>query len=463
MKSEPFRLFVIFIYQCIMILRSLLINPLLSILASLGGSEKIKTRLHFENKNKTDGRSVSFKQRSIKADYCFEVASQGELEQVYPVIEQLLQEGNYIELVYASESVSKECELWALQYAEHLRIYRMPLISFYLFSFHAFNQFKKWASADKLVLCRYDFYPELLLYGLNPGKKLLLLSAQIKTKKINFKRDVYFKKSFYFQFYNLFDGIVAASPVEKSLFVQLGLAHKIIGEFDFRIDRILARIKNRDITLKQKIFYLQYQTLLKKYGHTKRVILGSAWPIDMEILRDKDLQVNILAAKYLLVIAPHNLNDSFIASIEASIQVNTHPAHIPIYIMHDNMEQAKISKLVIDMLSAPGILIMRSGGILLEMYADFKHAYVGGGRGRSIHSVLEPYLSSCQIYVGPRVERSCEYDFIKNHSSDRVIILKENFKLNFSQQYEENKQIENNINFELLNKSRSQVLEGIKC
>ena len=39
-------------------------------------------------------------------------------------------------------------------------------------------------------------------------------------------------------------------------------------------------------------------------------------------------------------------------------------------------------------------------GILVEFYAFSKIAYVGGGFGRSIHSVLEPAVASKRCYVG---------------------------------------------------------------
>ena len=49
--------------------------------------------------------------------------------------------------------------------------------------------------------------------------------------------------------------------------------------------------------------------------------------------------------------------------------------------------------------------------------------FVGGGHGRSIHSVLEPYLAMANVFCGPKVHRSTEYDFILDNSPDFITIV----------------------------------------
>src|SRR5690606_14635757 len=54
--------------------------------------------------------------------------------------------------------------------------------------------------------------------------------------------------------------------------------------------------------------------------------------------------------------------------------------------------------------------LLEQPGRLLELYPQFNFAYVGGGFGRSIHSVLEPLLAGCWSVCGPRIHRSTEFD-----------------------------------------------------
>ena len=51
----------------------------------------------------------SFGNDGVVADYAFECSSEGELEQVVPIINYLLSRDKKIELIYCSESVHHKC------------------------------------------------------------------------------------------------------------------------------------------------------------------------------------------------------------------------------------------------------------------------------------------------------------------------------------------------------------------
>ena len=116
-----------------------------------------RNRAKFERKNFSDPHS-----RPFKADIAFEVSSEGELEQVYPLLEYFLKEGTAVELIYSSESVEMKCQKLAQKYPQHLRIFRLPLLTHFFFNFLGGQSLKSWMSAPILILCRYDFYPQLL-------------------------------------------------------------------------------------------------------------------------------------------------------------------------------------------------------------------------------------------------------------------------------------------------------------
>ena len=49
----------------------------------------------------------------------------------------------------------------------------------------------------------------------------------------------------------------------------------------------------------------------------------------------------------------------------------------------------------------------------------FGHAFVGGGFGVSIHSVMEPFLAKSKVMCGPKVNRSTEFDMIKQATGEK--------------------------------------------
>jgi 3-deoxy-D-manno-octulosonic-acid transferase len=68
---------------------------------------------------------------------------------------------------------------------------------------------------------------------------------------------------------------------------------------------------------------------------------------------------------------------------------------------------------------------MNLKGVLCEIYTSFEYAFVGGGHGVSVHSLLEPYLGGSIVFCGPRVHRSTEYTLIKENSPKRLFVAEE--------------------------------------
>ncbi len=118
-------------------------------------------------------------------------------------------------------------------------------------------------------------------------------------------------------------------------------------------------------------------------------------------------------------IAPHKLNDFFISQIIDEIR----SINLPIYILEKDASEFDIKKLFENIKKKPGVLLITIPGILCEMYTNYGHVFVGGGHGRSIHSVLEPFIASRFVYCGPKVFRSTEFDFIKKNSPQSITIV----------------------------------------
>jgi 3-deoxy-D-manno-octulosonic-acid transferase len=62
-------------------------------------NRKLEERERFEKRNKFEWLAHSFKEIGEKADFCFEFSSEGEFQQVAPLIDDALKRGKKIELV----------------------------------------------------------------------------------------------------------------------------------------------------------------------------------------------------------------------------------------------------------------------------------------------------------------------------------------------------------------------------
>ena len=365
----------------------------------------LEKRIAFERKNLIEIECRSFKKDGLVADFCFEVSSEGEMEQIRPILEYFLRNKKRIEILFASASVEKKCIELAREHSLLIRLMRLPIASFMPVDFLFFQSPWSWVTAPNIIFCRYDFYPELLLFKYF-SKKLILVSAANK-------KPSWFKE----QAYGLFDLIVAANIREERFFKSL-FPYKKIYNFDFRVPRIFDRGLNSSSSL-SGIFEIQdYLSFLKQRPEGSKVILGSIWPSDLIILENKNWEDDLVNGRLHILIVPHSLTVNSIK--EVLNKLKTLFPKLPIYEISTSQKGPNL----FDLLNFPGIVVLNRAGILCEFYTQFSFAYVGGGYERSIHSVLEPYLCQLQVACGPLVHRSTEYDLIKELSPQEIHLLK---------------------------------------
>ena len=380
-------------YHRVLLVIQYLLFPVLGFLTFI--VPLLKKRSRFERSS----NSMSFNEQGIVASHCFHVSSEGELEQCLSIIIRLLREDHYIELVYTSDSVARKCTQLSNEHPR-LNLLRMPLVTFPI------NSFRKWVTAKKFYMCRYDFFSELVLYGSRKDVTFTLLSASLKGKKLHGLRRKFMADQF-----RLFDLIVAASETERDRFLSLDNQLNVIA-FEFRLLQISKRIEMAPDKLSEVLELSGFIEVLKTRDPLKSLVIGSAWPSELEIFRDKKVVKSVQSGELLITIAPHSLSETSILSIVSLIG-----------------EIAPELKLVraneVSEFHPGEVYINTTPGVLLESYSFFGHALVGGGHGRSIHSVLEPYLAGCRVYCGPRVHRSTEFDFIKKQSPNDIVVINE--------------------------------------
>ncbi len=320
---------------------------------------QVRERLSFERKNASDSSNRKF---STRADLAFEFSSEGEFQQVLPLITDALLAGKKIELIYFSPSVEKGVKDLCDKYPEQLRSLRYPLLT---------GGILNWITSHKLILVRYDLFPEFLYYT----GELNMVWVTFKKERSRGKNISGWKK----QFLKRSTTIIYATAEDARQGKEMGFP----GEsFDFRIEQIKRRLAGKEEKF-AKIFP-EYQSLgIEKFPREKRLIFGNAWPSDL-ILLDK------LPDDFYILVVPHKLEPEIISAFEKHLGTRA--------------------------------VILNKKGVLCELYADFSRAYVGGGFETSIHSVLEPLISGAdQISCGPINHRSTEFDIALSQGKMTVV------------------------------------------
>jgi hypothetical protein len=338
----------------------------------------VRARKSFERRNLHDPLCRSFRSSGEKADYCFEFSSEGEYQQAAGLIADALCMGKKLELVLFSPSVERAITELASKHPSQIRYLRFPLLK---------GGFLDWISADKLILIRYDLFPEFLVWASRPGHRLRLLWMTFKKEKSRGESISKLKR----RFLALSDLVVYASEADAITGKELGHPGRV---FDFRLESIRRRLEKRGETFKRHFrTYPEFERQLSSHPRQKRLIVGNAWPSDLFLLKD-------LPADVLLVVVPHQLRADIIETFLVELR---NLGRVPVEINEGT-----------EVLEMSSTYLINQKGILCELYADFGRAYVGGGFGVSIHSVLEPLVAGNDaIACGPRHDRSTEYDLAR--------------------------------------------------
>jgi len=368
------------------------------------------TRRLFEEENFHDPLSKSFADDLEIADVAFEVSSEGELEQVRPLINSFLKNNNKVEIVFSSPSVEKKVRALAQEYEGRVRILRLPLLTFSLIRIPGSQNLILWLTAKRLVLCRYDFYPELMLWGTKSDVDFILLSATLKHKE-KFLRKKYSLSKFYYQgIYSCFDYIVAAGIEDYARFQLLDIPLPQIDCADLRALQILERVRRSNQTLNKIKNIDSLRALIEKFPVAGRIIMGSSWPEDLNAFASIGFLKEIAASSMIVFIAPHSLKPDSITTLFQQVR-----REIKRHGFADRVRCIIVDSLDCDFSTHTNgtIYFFTNPGLLCEFYTLFKIAFIGGGWGRSIHSVLEPYLAGNLVFCGPKIFRSTEYDLIE--------------------------------------------------
>ncbi len=387
----------------------LIIIPLLFILrwTLIPWIPKARERVHFEKRARHFKGARSFKLDGITADLAVEFSSEGEFQQCLPIVDVYLREGKKVELIYFSPSVEKGVNAFYEKYPAQIRVLNFPLLTY---SPTIEKSFRRWVSANKLILVRYDFLPEILLWSKEAGNELNIIWASFKKKRLKAK----VLSSYQLMFFRNAKNIIAATNEDKEYLQKHGLDVSLV--YDFRIIQILNRLKQAEGTLNQKFpQWGEFKSFLAQFRDKDRFLFGNAWPEDLKLLSEKVCD-QIENKEKLFVIVPHLVGGEHIQNWKSKIQeLNLSSIEIT--------PESSISEVIQSFQQSPSVIIIHLKGVLCELYHFFQYSYVGGGLGVSVHSLLEPFVSGAQyISCGPKTERSTEID-LSNQDFPVVSIL----------------------------------------
>jgi len=409
-----------------LLLLRLVLWPIIKILSHFG---PLKKRYQFEQRNLTDPQCVSFYETHEKADILFHFSSEGEFEQVRPLIEEMFERGHKIELLFTSESVEAKVLSLVASFDDKVRYLRVPLVDF--FPFLLGQNILHWATAKKMVMVRYDFFPELLTLGMRLSR-FVLYSASMKSKT-NSGISWTIKKMIYESFSDVF----CATQSDYNFFSKVLDRVNVHQALDLRSIQIKKR-QNNFHKLKNAS---ELKELFELAPIENRVCFAQLWPIEAQLFADDSLRDKIISGELLAVVAPHKLNDEFITQLKAAI--SQAGKKIEIYFLPKSASQEQISSVIKLYKETPGLIITAIPGILCESYTYFNEIYIGGGHGKGVHSLLEPFIAGARLFCGPGVHRSTEYDIVLAQKGSITIVDKLE---DFHAQYMKNKKVSENSN-----------------
>lgn len=287
-------------------------------------------------------------------------ASMGELEQVLPIVRALKDADSTLHVVATVTSTS------AIEHArkspELDAAFLLPVDDLALM-----RRFVKAMQANALVFGRYDLWRSLVRAADEVHLPMVVVNATMPRTGRGSPLAQWTANT-----YQRLSAILAINDDECSALLSLAPNVPCSVVPDSRVDRVLDRIRYPVLDL----------TAWKSNSDVFTLVVGSAWPKDLEILHEA---LEGIARPPRILIVPHLLNEENI--VKACTQFHA--------IRFSTSNPSSTSAVVFDVM-----------GALIDIYQLGTVAVVGGGFGAGVHSTTEPACSDLPIACGPRINRS---------------------------------------------------------
>lgn len=217
----------------------------------------------------------------------------------------------------------------------------------------------------KVFFIKYEYW----FYYLNEAHQrsipLYSISATFTANHIFFKP----YGSFHRKMLGLFNHTFVQNESSLELLKSIGIeATSISG--DTRFDRVIKTIAKPE----------NYPSIEKFKGNDQLMIIGSAWPSDMQVLREF---INTSANGLKFIIAPHMIDEASVRKVTKGL---TKPFH------------RYASNEIIP--ATTEVLILDTMNMLSSVYQYGNFAYIGGAFGDGLHNILEAVAFGLPVVFG---------------------------------------------------------------
>ncbi|MBN1561678.1 hypothetical protein JW998_15610 [candidate division KSB1 bacterium] len=297
------------------------------------------------------------------------MSSMGEFEQGLPLVAELLKRDPQCWIVISLFSPSAYKNL----------VYRQERTILTYLPFDSLRNVRRFI--DKIhpalqIIIRHDIWPNYQYILRKRRISSVLVDASISDKHLGASRRF---RPLYRQVYATFAAICAVSEVHRQRLLSIYPHEENIHVCgDTRYDRVYERALDT-----KKIEWLL------ESGHFVRdkcFIAGSSWPVDEKTFAPAVLEALRRFADFSAVIVPHEIDAEHLEFIEQLLSAGS---------------VVRLSELAHSSFDRVRILLIDSYGLLANLYALGSIAYIGGGFGVGVHSVLEPAAHGAAVSYGP--------------------------------------------------------------
>lgn len=235
------------------------------------------------------------------------------------------------------------------------------------------------------VIIRHDIWPNYQYILCKHQIPSLLVDASVSDRRLKMIRKPAW---IYRQVYDTFTALCVISDKHKERHFSIySHPERIYVCGDTRYDRVYQRAMDT-----KKITDLG---LAESFDHQYTLVVGSSWPADEERYLEAVTKGIHMFPSFKCIIAPHELDSEHIAELEH-------------HFFDHNITVQRLTQLKPNNPVEARILICDRMGLLANLYALGFLAYVGGGFGVGVHSVLEPAAHGALVCFGPRYLNSPE-------------------------------------------------------
>ncbi len=300
----------------------------------------------------------------------FHAPSVGEGLQAQPVIELVRARRPDLQIVYTFYSPSAE------RFASSLGVDFADYLPFD--TFRAARAMMSALQPSALVFSKLDIWPALTEAAVDSNIAVGVISATLAESS---GRRGIVARAFLGDAYRSLRMIGAIDAKDATHFREMGVrSDRIVVTGDTRYDQVWKRAQRPRSPLVESLASAR-----------PTLVAGSTWPSDEEHLLPVWLKLREKIPDARLIIAPHELPSTHLASIVKWAHPNS------------------LRLATIDNSAAPSadIVLVNRFGILGDLYALGDVAYVGGAfHAAGLHSVLEPAAYGAPVIFGPRHEKS---------------------------------------------------------